>query len=175
MAPYRYDIVATGQLGLKAGAELQERGEAAAQADLARCGLQDTADALEEGRLARAVVTDDTQGLAFADGETDVLKRVKDLGRTRFGVQQALFQRLMALVVNLELLGDAFDVDHGRHQSSDSNSPSRRPKIISATKKATSAMPKSSAFNIKNLSNDHVGRTSMIGCGATVDLTIVLT
>jgi hypothetical protein len=60
-------------------------------------------------------VADDTQGLAFADREADVLERVEDFGRAGFGVQQALFERLMAFVVNLELLGDALDVDHGRH------------------------------------------------------------
>ena len=129
------DVVAPGELGLEPRAELEQRGERAAKTDLAGRRLQDAADALEQRRLARAVVADDAHGLALADGEVDVVERGEEFGRARARVQQALLQRLVSLVVDLEVLGDVLDLDDGDHYSSDSKLPSRRPKIASAKRK----------------------------------------
>jgi len=45
--------------------------------------------------------------------------------------------------------------------------------MASPTKIATIAKPSNAAFRMRNLSKDQVGRTSMIGCGAIVEWTMV--
>ena len=86
------DVVATGELRLKSGPELQQRREAAANMDLARRRLQDAADALEQGRLARSVVADESHGLVRVDRETDVLQCVERLGGARTRMEHPLLE-----------------------------------------------------------------------------------
>ena len=57
---------------MKAGAELEHRRDLPTDDDLARSGLQDAGDALEQGRLAGAVPSDNPERLAGVDLELDV-------------------------------------------------------------------------------------------------------
>src|SRR5438552_4071547 len=60
---------------MKAGAELEQRGEAAAHRDLALGRIGGAGDEPQERRLARAVLADDADGLAAMDVEADVAQR----------------------------------------------------------------------------------------------------
>ena len=77
------DVLAAGQLGVEAGAELEQRGHPAARADLALGRLQDAGDALQQRRLARAVVAEQPDGRALLDVEVDVVERREVLERDR--------------------------------------------------------------------------------------------
>src|SRR5262249_34342913 len=69
------DVLAARELGVEAGADLQEGGEAAAEPRRAGGGLDDAAEDLQEGRLAGAVAADDADDLAPGDLEGDILQR----------------------------------------------------------------------------------------------------
>ena len=69
------DVLAAGELGVEAGAQLQQRRHPPAEADRARRGPQDPGDALQQGRLARAVVADQADRRALLDREGDVAER----------------------------------------------------------------------------------------------------
>ena len=60
---------------MKAGADLKQRRDAAADADLAAGRLGDAAQDLEQRALPRPVAADDAENLARLDGEGDVLER----------------------------------------------------------------------------------------------------
>jgi hypothetical protein len=69
-----------------------KRGDAPALADLAGRRLQDAGDALEERALARAVVTEEPDGLALVDGEVDVPERPELLVVTTAELEHAFFE-----------------------------------------------------------------------------------
>ena len=60
------DVLAAGELGVEAGAELEQRGQPAPGDDLALVRLQDAGDALEQRRLAGAVVAEDPDRRALS-------------------------------------------------------------------------------------------------------------
>ena len=114
------DVLAAGQLGVEAGAELEQRGEPAAGDDLALVGLQDPGDALQQRRLARAVVAEDADGRALLDVDVDVVERDEVLERDAPEVDHLLLQRRVVLVVEPEVLRDVPDLDRGGHGYSSS-------------------------------------------------------
>ena len=67
------DVLAAGQLVVESGAELEQGGYPAPGDDLASGRLEDARDALEQRRLAAAVVAEDAHRRARLDVEVDVL------------------------------------------------------------------------------------------------------
>ncbi|MBG9885124.1 hypothetical protein ABE10_00695, partial [Bacillus toyonensis] len=63
------DVLAPGEVGVEAGAHLDEAGHASSREHAALVGTQDAGDELEHRRLARAVVAEERDRLAFADLE----------------------------------------------------------------------------------------------------------
>ena len=102
--------------GWKPGAELEQRGEPAARDDLALVRLQDPGDALQQRRLARAVVAEDADGRARLDVDVDVVERDEVLERDAPEVDHPLLQRRVVLVVEAEVLRDVADLDRGGHR-----------------------------------------------------------
>ena len=66
------DVLPPGQLGMGAGADLQQAADAPADFDLAGGGGGDAREDLEQGALAGAVAADDAEDLALLDLEADV-------------------------------------------------------------------------------------------------------
>ena len=113
------DVVPPGELGLEAGAELEQRRERAADERPGRWSAAGSpADALEQRRLARAVPADDARrshpGL---DGEGDVVERRKVRVIRPPRVDQAVLERAVPLVKSRKFLRRS-DLD-GRHHSSE--------------------------------------------------------
>ena len=71
------DVLATGQFRVKAGADLEQAADAAAQPHPALGRLGDAAEDLEQRALAGAVAADDADDLALLDFEAHVLQRPK--------------------------------------------------------------------------------------------------
>ncbi len=69
------DVLAAGELGMEAGADLQQRPNAAADLRAPLRRLRDPREDLEERRLAGAVAADDPHNLALLDLERNVLER----------------------------------------------------------------------------------------------------
>ena len=68
-------VVAAGELGMEAGAELEDRGDRAVRLERAAGRPRDAAEKLEQRALAGAVLADDADRLAALDFERDVLQR----------------------------------------------------------------------------------------------------
>ena len=60
------DVLAPGEVGVEARADLDQPGDAAAGEHLPLYRVRAPRDQLEQGRLARAVVAEDGDGLALA-------------------------------------------------------------------------------------------------------------
>ena len=106
------DVLPAGQVLLEAGTQLQQPGQLAPHGHLAIRGLQHAADALEQGRLARAVAAQDADGLPFPDGQRDAVERPEVLGGLALApVDQPLLDRLVLAVGQAEALRDVADVD----------------------------------------------------------------
>ena len=73
------DVLAAGDLGMKAGAELDQRRDAAVDRDRARRRPADAGDQLQHRALAGAVATDDAERLAGGDVERHALQRFEGL------------------------------------------------------------------------------------------------
>ena len=68
------DVLASRDLGVEAGAELDERRHPAGDDDPPRRRLEHAGHQLEHRRLARAVAADEAERLAAADGEVDAFQ-----------------------------------------------------------------------------------------------------
>ena len=105
-------VVASGQLGVEADAQLDERGQPPAHADLAGIDRVDAGEALEQRALAAAVAPHDAEELAALDLEAHVLEGRELVGRPRRErMQHALLQRRVALVREDEGLADPLGGD----------------------------------------------------------------
>ena len=71
------DVLARGEIGVEADAELDERAHAPAHADRPAVDAVDPGDALHQRALAAAVAPGDAEELALADLEGDVLQRAE--------------------------------------------------------------------------------------------------
>ena len=87
------DVLAAGEVGVEAGAELEQGGDAAPGADRAARRAHRAGDALEQRRLAAAVVAEEADGLALRHVEGDALQRPELLARVAPGADDALLQR----------------------------------------------------------------------------------
>ena len=74
------DVLAAGEIGVEAGAELEERREPPSITDGAGGGSQDPRDALQQRGLPGAVVADQAQRGPLRDVERDIAKRPELLG-----------------------------------------------------------------------------------------------
>ena len=102
--------------GWKPAPSSSERGQPAPRHDLALVGLQDPGDALQQRRLARAVVAENADGRALLDVDVDVVERDEVLERDAPEVDHPLLQRRVVLVVEAEVLRDVADLDRGGHR-----------------------------------------------------------
>ena len=86
--PVEEDVLAPGELGVKAGSDLQQRGRPAVELDASLGRQRDARQQLEHRALAGAVPADDPHRLAVMNVEADVLQRpeVGRLGRLVLGV-----------------------------------------------------------------------------------------
>lgn len=66
------DVFAAGEFGVEAGAEFEERGDAAGGDDSSAGGLHDAGDDLEEGAFAGAVRADEGEDFAGFHGDGDI-------------------------------------------------------------------------------------------------------
>src|SRR5262249_3857250 len=69
------DVLPAGQLGMEARSDLEERADAAVDAEAARRRLGDPRGDLEERRLPGSVPPDDAEDVAGPDLERDVVER----------------------------------------------------------------------------------------------------
>ena len=72
--PVQVDVLAAAEVGVEAGAELQQRADPALRPHPARRRLDDPRDDPEQRRLSRAVAADEADGLTARDVERDVLQ-----------------------------------------------------------------------------------------------------
>ncbi len=77
------DVLASGELGVESGSDLEQAPDATSDPHLARAGLGDPAQDLEQGALARPVAPDDADRLARLDVEVDVFQRPESLAGAR--------------------------------------------------------------------------------------------
>ena len=89
------DVLAAGDLGMKAGAELDQRGDAAVDAHRAARRLGDAGDELQRGALARSVAADDAVGRSLRHRERHVGERRERLARLQVAQDAALQQRAL--------------------------------------------------------------------------------
>src|SRR5215207_2767470 len=135
------DVLAAGQLAVEAGPQLQQRGDPAPDLDRAGGRGQDARQHLEQCRLARAVGTDQPDGLAGADLQTDVLEGPEPLGAGLAVQQQPLLEAGGPLVVELEALAHpGGDDGRGGHHSSSAKSAWNRRKVHSPSASRASAI-----------------------------------
>src|SRR5262249_41851473 len=76
------NVLAPGQVGMEAGAELEQRADAAADVHASRRRLDDPRDQPQESRLPGSVPADEPDRAAGLDLERNVLQR-HDVARTR--------------------------------------------------------------------------------------------
>jgi hypothetical protein len=69
------EVLASGELRVKPGADLEEGGDASPGPSDARRGFRDPSEDLEQRALARPVAPDDPEGMSFLDREADVTQR----------------------------------------------------------------------------------------------------
>ena len=142
------DVVPAAQLGLEAGAQLEQGRQPAPHLDGAGGRLEDAGDALEQGGLARAVVAQEPHRLALADLHVDVTQGPEVLMGDAPQVDEPLLERRVLLVVQAEALGDLrhLDGDRGggdghRAQSSSAKLPSTLANTATAPRKRSTDPP----------------------------------
>src|SRR3990172_8382083 len=106
-------VLAAGEVGMEAGAQLDEGGNATLDADIAVAGGHDTGDQLEDGALAAAVAPDHPDGFTVSDREGDAAEGVEGvapaLALEHGGHELAEGEALL----ELESLADVLEVDGG--------------------------------------------------------------
>ena len=116
------DVLAAGDLGVEAGAQLDQRRDAAINGDRALGGPGDAGDALEQRALAGAVAADHTVGAALRHRERHVAQRLEGFVRLQVAEQAAVQDRrlerreLLLLRVAPVDLRDVGDFNGGGHQ-----------------------------------------------------------
>ncbi len=111
------DVFPAGEIGLEAGPEFEQSGQSADSAHRAARRLEDAGHALQQRRLARAVVAEQPHRGAGLDGEADVVESLKRFVRHPTEVDQALLGRGVLLSIELERFRDVLDLDGGGHDA----------------------------------------------------------
>ena len=119
-------VLAPRELEVKARPELEERRQLAGHRDAPVVGTQDLGHALQQRALARPVVADEAERGPRRDVERHVTQRPELLVPGAAAAEDHRLQRLIALVVQPELLRHVDNRDRSAHTSSASRR-SRRP------------------------------------------------
>ena len=104
-------VLASGQFGMEAGTQLEQRRHAAMHPHRPAVGLQDAGHAFQEGRLARAVVADHAEHFAFTHVERDILEGDELVEPIATLGSDSLLQRVGAFTVDPERLGEVIDLE----------------------------------------------------------------
>ena len=152
LAPEAHDravhehVLAAGELGVEAGAQLEQRGDAALHAHLPARRPDDPGDDLEERALARAVHADDAEGRAARDLDAHVPERPQLVVVRPAAAPQGLQEPMAGVRVDPVGLGDRLDPDAGRpHHKTSTKACFERRKTQWPATKATRAMAASTA------------------------------
>ena len=99
-------VFAAGELGMEAGADFEERADAAVDFGPAFGGASDAGEDFEQRGLAGAIAADEAEDFAFADGEGDVFEGPEHFGfgaaeRGERGVQE-IFEGVAEAGVDLQ-------------------------------------------------------------------------
>ncbi len=127
--PVDKHVFASRDLGMKSGAEFDERRDAAFDDDRPEGRLRDPRDQLQRGALAGAVAADHAKGRALRDSERDIGQRRERLAWAQIASDAPLQQRAleggeMAAAVLPVHLRDVIQLDRRSH--TDSANESRR-------------------------------------------------
>ena len=110
------DVLAAGEVGVEAGAELEQRRDAAARLDAPAGRLDDPRDEAQQRRLAGAVAADEADGVARLGRERDVAQRLHVARTAPAARDEEVLERALRLRVDAEGPRDAVDDDPaGRH------------------------------------------------------------
>ena len=105
--PVEHDVVARGEVGVEADAQLDEGRQAPVHPDPAAVDAVDPGQALQQRALAAAVAPGDPEELALAHVEGDVVERLEGLvAGAAQRVERALLERVRALLRHTEGLAD---------------------------------------------------------------------
>src|SRR5919106_104650 len=108
------NVLAAGEVGVEAGAELEQRSDPALGADAARRRLDDPRDDPKQGRLPRAVPADEADRLAARDVHRDVAER-PDVGRlAAASLNEEVLERSRVAGVETKSARDTLDADFTR-------------------------------------------------------------
>src|ERR1019366_9454550 len=125
-SPTEEDVLPSGQLGIEADAQLQERGELTVDAGVSGVGLVDTAQHLEQRALAAPVGSCDAQELTRRDIERDVAQGNQvAITRGAAPMGDAVFQRCALVERETEALAEVRDLDDRVHSDSANRGVSR--------------------------------------------------
>ena len=157
-------VVAAAEVGLEAGAELEQRAHAPTDRHPAARRLDDPGEQAEERRLAGAVPPDEPDGVPRLDVEADVLERLH-LPRLRAPADHELLQGARLLRVDPETPRGALDPDLSRSHALDATGSARRTIPANTRTKAGSSFgisirssrsPSSAAFSRASMSRSHL-------------------
>ena len=138
-------VLAAADLGMEAGAQLDEGGDAAGHAQRAARRLGDAGEQLQQRRLAGSVLADDAEGRAARHREGDAVEGGEGLvgpqvGDEAAGEESALQRAELVLVEEAAVhLGDAVGDDGRRGHTSSARVSRRRSKSHAPSAKARSA------------------------------------
>src|SRR4051812_14518131 len=111
------DVLAAGEVGMETRAELQERRDSAAGLHVPRGRSDDPGHDPQEGRLAGAVASDETDRLTRLDRHRDISQRL-DVARSEAAARdEDVLQGALRLRVDAEGPRDAVDDDASRCQT----------------------------------------------------------
>ena len=109
------DVLASGEVVVEPGPQLQQRGDLATDTDLALIGDEHPGDQLEQRRLARTVLADDAHAVALGDLEGHVTQRPElvtlGVGVPFVAVDEHLTQAAFAATVHRELDTEPLGLD----------------------------------------------------------------
>ena len=126
--PVDVDVLPARELGMEAGPQLDEGGDAPGDGHRAQGGLEDAADDLEEGRLAGAVRADDPDHAPAWKHEAHVAERPHLLAREQApgpaAHEEVLDRPDLAVAVEAEPLGHPLEPDGRVTGSAPTHGPS---------------------------------------------------
>src|SRR5262249_28330344 len=105
------DVLDTGEVGVEARADLDQRADPPADLQHAGARSEDAGDQVQQRRLPGAVAPDDAEGLAGMDVDVDVSKRPQIAGPRNLSAQDRLLQRTALREPDLEDPAEATPAD----------------------------------------------------------------